>query len=270
MTSNKESSTKTDERSQIEGKRIARRDFLKWQSLVALAPVAMVIGQKLGGGIVFANSVVSQQTSQQTSSYTVYIDTSNGNLVKALNNTTGNIDYSNQNATQVIQYAINALPKGGKIVINGGTYVLSSSLQSNGISGIELCGQGNATVLRLANSVNHPVLAISSVNNWHVHDLQIDGNKANQASTSQSSYGIATWKCANIVIENCYVHDCRTFGIGMSYGTNSTIQNNEVDNSGANGITIDNQEGGGGITVQGNVVNGASDVGSQHGSEAMF
>lgn len=257
MSSNTESSGKPDERSQIDENRIARRDFLKRQSLVALAPIAMLIAQKLGVGVVFADSVVPQRRY----SYTVFIDANDGNLIKALNNTTGKIDYSSQDATQVIQYAIGAAPNGGSIMIKRGTYPLSSSLKSNGVNGIELCGEGNLTVLRLANSVNRPVISITSVNNWHVHDLQIDGNKTSQASNSQSAYGIQTWNCTNIVIENCYVHDCMTFGIGMSKGSNSSVLNNHVNNSGANGITIDNQEGGGGITVQGNVVDGASDVG---------
>jgi parallel beta-helix repeat protein len=191
----------------------------------------------------------------------VFIDLRDRNLVKARNESTKLIEHANQDATQVIQYAIGALSNGGKIMIQRGTYTLSSSLQSNGINGIELYGEGNLTVLRLANAVNDSVIHLSGVKDWHVHDLQVDGNKVAQSSTSQSCCGISAWNCTNIVLERNYVHDCRTFGIEMSYGSNSKVLNNYVTNSGANGITIDNEEGGGGITVQGNVVDGASDVG---------
>jgi parallel beta-helix repeat protein len=195
------------------------------------------------------------------SMYTVLTDPTSGNLVDALNNMTNQVDYSNQDATKVIQYAIGALRNGGRIKIEKGTYTLSSSIMSTGTSGIEIFGAGNSTVLRLANSVNDKVIRLTSVKDWHIHDLQIDGNKANQASTSQSSHGISAWNCTNVIVERNYVHDCRTFGIAISDCADSQILNNYVKESGANGITIDNEGGGGGIVVQGNVVDGGSDVG---------
>jgi parallel beta-helix repeat protein len=237
---------------------IERRGFLKrlgYVVVAALSGAAVVLGimRELSEKVVIPSEV--------TSSYVLFIDARDGNLVKARKDTTDLIEYASQDATETIQYAIGALTNGGKILLEQGSYVLSGSLKSNGISGIELCGEGDLTVLSLANSLNQPVVSIISVNNWHVHDLQIDGNKANQATTSDKSYGILVWNCTNILIERNYIHDCKTFGIGFSASRDSKILNNHVNESGANGITIDNGTGGGNIVVQGNIVDGASDVG---------
>jgi parallel beta-helix repeat protein len=192
--------------------------------------------------------------------YTVFIDAADGNFVKAQNNN-GVIDYSGLDAAQVIQSAINALTNGGKIMLQAGTYTISGGLVSKGTSGIELYGQGGSTVLRLADNTNNEVIYLESVNNWNIHDLQIDGNKANQAANAQYAHGIYGYLCTNLVLENNLVHDCRTTGLVVGAGTGCQVLNNRVLNSGANGITIGNADGGGNTLVQGSTINGASDVG---------
>jgi len=182
-------------------------------------------------------------------------------LVKARNDTTGLIEYSSRDATETLQYALSALMNGGKILLRQGTYTLSRSLVSNTSNGVELYGEGNLTVLRLADSVNRSLITLQSVRDWHIHDLQLDGNKTNQAPNSTKSNAIAAWNCTNILVERIYVHDCRNYGLTFSMCTGSKMLNNYVNDSGANGITIDDQGGGGGNVVQGNVVDGASDVG---------
>jgi parallel beta-helix repeat protein len=204
-------------------------------------------------------------------SYVVFIDPRDRNLAKARNDITGTIDYSSQDATSVILHVIGALGNGGRILLRAGTYIIAQSLIINGPNGVELYGEGDSTILRLANDVNERVIHLQSVKDWYIHDLQVDGNKANQATSSQKSHGISAWNCMNIAIERTYVHDCRTFGIHLSATGNSKVLNNHVSQCSANGITIDNEGGGQSILVQGNTVDGASDVGitTWHGVDVV-
>jgi len=82
--------------------------------------------------------VLSQSSSQtitieppsftETASYTIF---KVGDTIYAKNGTTGEIEFSGTDASQVIQSAINALTNGGKILIKAGTYLLSSPLTLN-------------------------------------------------------------------------------------------------------------------------------------------
>jgi parallel beta-helix repeat protein len=135
---------------------------------------------------------------------------------------------------------------------------------------VEIYGDGQrATVLRLNDSLLQDVLSFERADFFHVHDLQLDGNRQNQIYTPPSTRyagpvvinGIDAWNCSNGLIENCYIHDCRVFGISLGLCTNCQVLNNYVQNSDANGITISNKDGGEGCLVSGNVVDGASDVG---------
>jgi len=214
-------------------------------------------------GVVDTEQAFAAMTTMNTipQSYTIFADAGDGNLIKARNGSTNAIDYSNADAAHVIQYAINAMTSGGKIMLQAGTYLISTGLLSNGVNGIEMYGEGDSTVLRLANTVNSPVLYLESVKDWYIHHMQIDGNKSSQSPTSKNSDGINAYLCSNLVLDSNYVHDCRTHGLRIGAGTDCKILNNRVLNSGANGITVANGDGGARTLVQGNTVNGASDVG---------
>jgi parallel beta-helix repeat protein len=153
-----------------------------------------------------------------------------------------------------------------------GTYLINSTISSSG-SNVELYGQGNGTILKLNNGVNVPVVSLSQVSNWFIHDLQIDGNKANQSQVAAppgssasnypalNCYGITLWRATGTTIANCYIHDCRCSGINISASSGCSVASCLIMNSDANGITIDNAGGGGDCVVSGNTVDGASDVG---------
>jgi len=61
----------------------------------------------------------------------------------------------------------------------------------------------------------------------------------------------------NLIIRDCYIHDCKTYGIQV-YGTTIQVRGNHVLNSNANGIC---NYLGSGYVIEGNLVNGASDNG---------
>ena len=200
-----------------------------------------------------------------------YIIFNEGPTVKARNGSTGAIDYLGSEPAAVIFNAINALSNGGKIFIKAGTYVLNSlpvmlggdagnaAIGSTSISGIELCGEGTASHLQLGTNQNGTVIGILNVNNWYIHDLQVDGNREFQSGWGMHPelMGMNLYNTTNTVVQNCYVHDCKTYGIQV-YGNACRVLGNYVANSNANGIIL---YGCTGTIVKGNVVNGASDVG---------
>jgi len=200
-----------------------------------------------------------------------YIIFNEGSMVKARNGSTGAIDYSGSEPAVVICNAINALTNGGKIFVKSGTYIMNSlpvtiggdagnaAIGSTSASGIELCGEGAATYLKAGTNLNGTVIGALNVDNWYIHDLQVDGNREaqNGDGINPELMGINLFNTTNTVVQNCYVHDCKTYGIGIT-GTACRILSNYVVNCNGNGIILF------GCTqsiVKGNVVDGASDVG---------
>jgi hypothetical protein len=192
-------------------------------------------------------------------------------MIKARNGSTGLIDYSAPDPAAVISNSINALSNGGKICIKAGTYVLNSlpvilggnagnaAIGSASISGVELFGEGAATVLKAGSNLNGTIIGILNVDNWYIHGIQVDGNREYQSGggVNPELMGMNLYNTTNTLVQNCYVHDCKTYGIAAT-GRACRILNNYIVNSNANGIIL---YGCTGSVVKGNVVNGASDVG---------
>ena len=189
----------------------------------------------------------------------------------AQNCQTASLDSTDTAPQTVINTAIATLSTGGKIVIVNGTYTLTApainlrggnyaAIGSTTISNVDLGGFGNSTILRAGTNLNAAIIGLTGVNGWHIHDLQIDGNRASQSAvgTTPQLDGIETYYGTDIVIERCYIHDTKTFGINTWDGTAFRIVNNYVVNNNANGIQVYT---GSSYVVQGNVVDGASDVG---------
>ena len=193
----------------------------------------------------------------KSADYIIFIDANDSNKVKALNGTAGTVDYSGTDAGSVIQSAINALTNGGRVLLRAGTYTVNSTVTPT-VSNVELCGEGDSTILAAKNGLNNPVIFVRSLSNWKIHDLQINGNRSNQTSNSTTCYGIRYLSTANCRVYDCYVHDCMTFGIAAEICSSVWIGNNLVVNCNANGINLFASTGG---DVSNNIVNGASDNG---------
>lgn len=79
----------------------------------------------------------------KTVSYIIYND---GSAVKALNGTTGAVDYSSSDPTVVIQNAIGALSGGGTIYLRNGDYTVTTTIPGSDVSSsILLRGEGPRT-----------------------------------------------------------------------------------------------------------------------------
>jgi len=118
---------------------------------------------------------------EQTASYIVFQD---GSYTKMKNGTTGQVDASSTNASRIINWAVGNLTSGGKIFIKSSAseYLLSSTL-SISVSGIEIEGEGDSTILKLSNGANVNIINItgSGVILCKIKNLRLYGNKANNS-----------------------------------------------------------------------------------------
>jgi len=185
------------------------------------------------------------------------------------------IQQANVDAYQLITQALAAGQTG--IHLPAGNYSVSQQVNINNIDNVEIYGDGqDDTILRLndnvyggSNSSPKPATVLSFVeaDNFHVHDLQIDGNAAGNPfqgnpATAYAMDGILGWNSSNGLINNCLIHDCRFMGVQLEVGSNCIVQDNTILNSNANGISVSNAGNhGSGYQVLNNMVNGASDVG---------
>ena len=220
------------------------------------------------GLVIYTETTTTSGTTTFTTGPSNYVVSTDGTTISALNTATGKVDFSGTDAAAVIMKA--ALP-GSKVLIKAGTYIINHAASSQDSiiisnSNVELYGEGqDVSILKLADGANRNVVSVSQASNVYIHDLQIDGNRMNQAQGTGApaiyNNGIKASLSTGFIVSNTYVHDVRNFGITLSDCTNSRVLNNRIVNSDANGITIDNEDSGSGITVRGNTVDGASDVG---------
>jgi len=120
------------------------------------------------------------------------------------------------------QAAINVAKN--EICVPDGTYLINGSL--NPLSGTGIFGNGQNTILKLANNANVPVIQFSASNldavDVHLRDFTIDGNKANQ--TSANTHGIfltnvtgTSSLLARHRINRLYIHSCKGDGIQLGF-----------------------------------------------------
>lgn len=176
---------------------------------------------------------------------------------------------------KVIQTAI-AYAAGSKVFIKPGTYYITASLVPNA-DGLWLMGEGKNTILKIKNnSITDQICPIiwimdypahsSSYSDIIVSNLTLDGNKANQAPTSNDARytALGVWiergspGTGNYLLESLWVHDCWSGGIYLEeevgaypFINNNTILNNiftynngvdispSIAGSGRSGIHVD-------------------------------
>ncbi len=149
---------------------------------------------------------------------------------------TTNADYVCDGTADEVQInqAISDLPTvGGRIILLEGNFNIAAAISMNHISTI-LEGQGNSTIITLANSIDTDVITIgSSGDNSKVRNLKIDGNMANQTT---AGYGISINASApNCVVEDCWIVNtlkANIYDAGASY---TKILNNYCDTSKVSG-----------------------------------
>lgn len=136
-------------------------------------------------------------------------------------------------STSSIQAKIDAAT--GPVYLPKGTYIITRlTLLDNTV--IYGDGPGN-TILKLKDSTNDYGLYWTGKNNVIIRDLKLDGNRTNN-STSATAIRIEG-ASHNFKIENCWVYDWDTDGIGITgTGTYGAVINSKVESCGHDGIVV--------------------------------
>lgn len=141
------------------------------------------------------------------------------NELRAAFPTTATVDSSGSGQYTDIQTAISAVlaAGGGCVYIREGTYLISTAITLG--NNLAIMGSGPATIVKLADSAEDHVFNNdgSVVTNFYIGNLTIDGNAANQTSTTACGLrGIFK----KTVIENLYIHDTCAQAIAFVGGSN--------------------------------------------------
>ena len=161
-------------------------------------------------------------------SYTIFKE---GNIIKAKNGRTGQIEFEDSDASTVINNAIDALPSehGGRIFIKAGKYIITDTIVIDKTH-VQLCGEGTyATWLELADNANCTLLQIGHPTNHlmfnGVFDLSLHGNRAH--NTKGSGILVYGYRVSDMFIERVICMSCPIHGIEIQ------PLNGPVDGSGA-------------------------------------
>ncbi len=165
------------------------------------------------GDVTGASKIVSD-------SYIIYND---GSTTKAVNGTTGFVDYSGIDAVKVINSAIGNLSPGRiwkeKVLLKS-NFVLSSSIIMASYTILEL--DGKVTMNTNSNSI---MISGNTKTNFDVIGGDWDGNRTNQSGSGTSLRGFEFVSCSDYTIDGCVVHDCKRDNICNNYGTRFVVIN---------------------------------------------
>jgi len=158
------------------------------------------------------------QYPEQAASYIIFKE---GTIIYAKSGDTGQIDFSGENASEVIQAAIDALTDGGVIFIKSGDYSITNAIDVK--ENIYIIGEGTrATVLLQA--YNGTVLKSDFVGRIIIKNLRILGDKTTYKSGS--GIDIQSFFCLieNVEITNFYENGIRLHSdIPGNYANNGLI-----------------------------------------------
>ena len=103
----------------------------------------------------------------------------------------------------------------------------------------EGCGAG-VSIIKLADGADLHLFNIDTVTRGGIRGLEINGNRANQTT---AGHGIRLATVTDFVIEDFYIHDAFTYGIGWSQAGTSTnvhVRRGLIEDTGADGIDVKN------------------------------
>lgn len=132
-----------------------------------------------------------------------------------------------------IQAAIDSLSAtaGGVVWIKQGTYDITTSIIVTNPN-VHIIGEGFGTILRLANSINLPVIRLESTADYAmIEDLKIDGNQDNNTIPGgNGNQGILT-SASDGVFQNLTFIECKSAGIWLFQASINKILNCNFDSN---------------------------------------
>ncbi len=200
-------------------------------------------------------------------SFLIFTD---GTTIYAKSGMTGETVYSGDNASFVIQSAIDALSSnGGSILMREGRYYAHITLHDS----VSLYGQSSSTILS-PDDTNHPCIKMDKCNFSTVSNLKIDGNQNNRAGIHIHSGShckiVNTWICNcfdgvyvngtphDFLIQGNTINHIQDDGLDVNGMVKSQIIGNNINDCGDNGIDTDGTEY---TTFSGNVITNCSGSG---------
>jgi len=150
----------------------------------------------------------------QESSYTIFIDSTDGNKIKAKEDATGNIAFVGGDPAAVLQSAIDALAStGGSILLSAGTYVWQSvpALPKDLPNWLKIVGQGTVTIQLTASGPRafdfHRTADYDTFREISIENLIIDCNNVGGKhhvvlGTYQDGYELRRIDIQDIIIRN--------------------------------------------------------------------
>ncbi|MCK5431409.1 MAG: right-handed parallel beta-helix repeat-containing protein [Gammaproteobacteria bacterium] len=146
----------------------------------------------------------------------------------------GNVDYLCDGVADDVQIQaaidyVNGLG-GGSVYSNQGDYSISDTILMK--SNVSLILNHRAKLI-LDDGVNKNVITATSVDKCFISGGEIDGNKANQSSTS---FGIRYVTTTNSGINNIVIHDCFIHGASFETSNSLTIENLKSYSNGFDGL----------------------------------
>lgn len=234
---------------------IMRSITIKANYLASLILVAILVTSVFTAIFVGAQgeTTITERSFVETASYVIWKD---GSTYYAKIGETGQVT-SSTNASYLIQSAIDYLTSGGKIFLKTAKYLLSSGLTVL-VSGVELEGEGNSTILELEDGVNEHLITVGEIGGDDItrviiRYLNLDGNGNNQNS---GNCIITHTNAKFVLIDSCYVHDAYYAGISLD-GERATITRNWVSNCSTYGIYCHSFD----ANILGNQIHSNIDVG---------
>lgn len=209
--------------------------------------------------IVIFNGEIAAQSSNNACNFLIALNETDGQYFAQASN--GTVCFTSINCTSLVNQANIATNGTGTVEVTAGSYSgLTGSIIP--VSGQTLKFDKDAVLFWAAKS-NCIGIEIFSKNNITIDGGELDGNKAQQTSSSSSFglIGVHAWYSTNILVENMNIHDWNTSGIYLgSYDTNCTVEGNAVTNiaSGYAGsdqtypIAVQSYDSG--ITIRDNIV----------------
>ena len=159
-------------------------------------------------------TLISRGSYASESSYTVFVD---GDVIKARNEVSGNIEFSDSDFSTVMQQLIDSLVNGGTILITRGLYTVTKTINIVN-EAVYIKGEGRGydiygTVLKLAAELTNTTVFRYNPSDRHkyfggISDLTIDGND------NVGSVGIHVKKYfSDLKFENLWLKNCAGAGI---------------------------------------------------------
>ena len=195
-----------------------------------------------------------------------YIIRKNGANYEALNGSTGKISYGSASdaggvdgasATAVAQAAITATTN-GTVLFGNGTFTLSGVLSLK--SGVDIRGQGENTILKMANGVSNHIFYGFDQYKIKISDMTLDLSASGSDITSGGSPPCGIFAACTVLgtplyltVERIHTIDAKEEGVIILAGNNVTIQDCYFEDSVFAGVHTDNDQY---LIIQNNYITG--------------